>query len=378
MTPTLNSEFVLPVGDDLRVFLNQDTITDSLLKTILRHRGVFLASGEKKDMLEYLLLSFLTPDEFEMMLESIRIKEDSFKMRTKSFTVSASDSRLADMMPAQFDVRAIASDPYGNSQIQGNPIFSGVPGSQGNSYTMNVRIERLNYTSDWLQSRREFDSEVRLDLDPEKKTLKITTYHTSKETEKANRRIIQHLAKDFKGRNLIDQEEPKRITFGSFSNEQRILFFMLFTGLQEYNGLTFKKFSDLSLRLDETKTIPNQERLDWMRQNVTTVKLKGEALQETFFVKDISARPFLIFWRIDAVYTFDLADESGTFTAVLEFADFGKDASPSSDFQISIPSLSIDGKGQAHPDCAALKKQFLMKLNTEKDKAFEKAQKSGT
>jgi hypothetical protein len=95
-------------------------------------------------------------------------------------------------------------------------------------------------SADWLQSRWEFDSEVRLDLDPEKKTLKITTYHTSLETEKANRRIIQHLAKDFKGRNLIDQEEPKRITFGSFSNEQRILFFMLFTGLQEYNGLTFK------------------------------------------------------------------------------------------------------------------------------------------
>lgn len=376
MTPILSSEYVLPVGDALRIFLNQDSITEALLKGILRRRGVFITSTEKKDMLEYLLLSFLTPDEFEVMLDSIRIKEDSYKMRTKSFTVTVTDAQLADMMPKQLDVGKIAADPYGNSQIIGNPVFTAEPGSLGNTYSMKVGVQRLNYTSDWIQSRRVFDSEVKLELDPAKKRLKITTYHTSVETEKANRRIIQHLAKDFKNRDIIDNEEPNRVTFGSFSNAQRILFFMLFTGLQEFSGLTFKRFSDLSLRLDETKPIPDQERVNWMRNDVTTVKLKGDALQETFFVKDLTCRPYIIFWRIDAVYTFDLIDEAGSFTAVLEFADYGKEPKPSCEFQVSIPHLSIDGKGPTHPDCAALKKKFLTRLNTQKDTAFEQAMAS--
>lgn len=373
MSEMLSSEYVLPFGDDLRIFLTQDLVAESLLKRILRHRGIFLPTSEKKDMLPYFLLSFLSPDEFELMLDSIKTKEDSRKMRTASFTVACPNPNLSDMMPIELDVHQIAADPYGNSQIIGTPVLADDPTPGAKAYVLRYRVERLSHSSDWISGRRVFDGEIRFELDRLNKFLKVTTFHTAIETEKANRRLTQYIERDMRVRKMIGRDDAIKITFGSFTNAQRILFFMKFTALNEDVGLVFKKFSDLALKLDDSVPSPDEERLNWMRDKVSTVKLKGEALQDTFFVKDLTCRPYIIMWRVDAQYTFSTVDETGHFTATLEFADYGISQKRECEFQISIPALTIGNKQQGHPDCFALKRQFLVRLNEEKDKAFAAA-----
>lgn len=148
---------------------------------------------------------------------------------------------------------------------------------------------------------------------------------------------------------------------------------MKFTDIADVPGIRFDKLTDISLKLDESKPVPNQERLNWMRDKVRTLKLEGDALQETFFVTDMTCREFVIFWKVEANYLFDWFGESGRFTAVFEFHDYASREAADCEFQISITTLSIDGKQQTHPDCSHLKKQFALRLNQEKERAFSEA-----
>gem|GEM_PF-2084442 len=368
-----DSDFVLPSGDDLRVFLNQDSISTSLFRRVLRHRGVFMSSTDKKDLLGYFLLSFLSPDEIQFLLDCVRTKEDSQKVRSHTHSINCDNKSLAEMLPTDLNFHKIVADPYGNSQTLGSPTFIRDPEGKSESHVLRYKIERMSIAADWIRARRVFDGEIRYTLNLEEKRLDVTTLHTATEIEKANRRFTGHVQRELKKNLYIDSDEEARITFGSFSNQQRVLFFMKFTAFNEHVGITFKKLTDLSLRLDEAVAVPDEERLNWMRNKVKKLRLNGDALQETFFVTDKNCRPYVIFWKSESSYVFETADESGTFGAVFEFADYAINELPSCEFQISISTLSIDGKQQTHPDCLALKKQFVLKLNRAKAQAFKDA-----
>lgn len=369
-------DYILPFGEDLRAFLMQSSVSESLLKRILRHRGVFTSSPEKKDLVSHLLLSYLTPDEFSLLLDSVTTREDSRKHRTFSHSVTCDNPSLASVIASDFPIHDITQDHFGNSQVLGIPQWTADPQSGKESYVLSYQVERRSHASDWTQSRRVFDAEVRLTLDTSEKKLVISTTHTATETERNNRLIGRFIEKDFRQKSFIGEGPANRITFGSFSNLQRILFFMKFTGINDIPGIRFDKLTDLSLKLDESQAVPDQERLNWMRNKVKTLKLKGDALQDTFFVTDKSCWPFVIVWKTELCFSFDLGGETGRFTAVFEFDDYATKESNDCEFQISIPYLSIDGRQQGHQNCSHLKRQFATRLNQEKERAFVESTKA--
>jgi hypothetical protein len=337
---------------------------------MLRHRGVFTSSTDKKELVSHFLLSYLTPDEFSLLLDSVSSREDSRKLRTVSHSIACDNPSLASVISSDFPIQDITQDQFGNSQVLGTPMWTSDAQGGNESYVLPYQVERKSYASDWTQSRRVFDAEIRLTLDAREKKLTIATSHTSAETEQTNRLITRSVERDFKEKKFIGAEPANRITFGSFNNQQRILFFMKFTGINNVPGIRFDKLTDLSLKLDESQPVPDQERLNWMRNKVRTLKLKGDALQETFFVTDVTCRPFVIFWKTELSFFFDHANESGRFTAVFEFDDYATREATDCEFQISIPNLSINGMQQGHPDCSHLKRQFAMRLNQEKERAY--------
>lgn len=81
------TDFLLPTGDDLRVFLNQESITDAVLRRILRKRGVYVPSSERSELISFFLFSFLSASEFGELLQHVRQREDSEKERSLSHSV---------------------------------------------------------------------------------------------------------------------------------------------------------------------------------------------------------------------------------------------------------------------------------------------------
>lgn len=108
-----------------------------------------------------------------------------------------------------------------------------------------------------------------------------------------------------------------------------------------------------------------------MTSKVSAVKLKGQALHDTFFVTEMECRPFVIFWKTVCALKFVTADHSGSFTAVFEFADYATSNDSDSEFQISIENLTIDGRRPHHPEHLELTRRFTSRLTMEKEMAFK-------
>ena len=56
----VNKKYLLPYGDALRDFLNNQGITKSDLRSILRRRGVFTVSDEKSEQVPILVRTGIT------------------------------------------------------------------------------------------------------------------------------------------------------------------------------------------------------------------------------------------------------------------------------------------------------------------------------
>lgn len=166
------------------------------------------------------------------------------------------------------------------------------------------------------------------------------------------------------------------ITFGTFDNRQRILFFFKFTGFNEADGVIFDCITDLSLKHDSASGRPTQPWLKWIDKNVEKVLLSGRSLEETEFMRDVSSWPHLLVWRMEAKFRYDTPDASGVFRALFEFADYATSKLASAEFQISIPHLTTVEKGKTSSDISALKKQFIAKLNHAKKNFYETAKNS--
>jgi hypothetical protein len=353
---------ILPTGDELRVLLIQPYVTTSLLRKVLRGRGVFTDAKEKKDLVTLLLLSFITPDEFEMIVEAARRSQDTPKMRSHVFNLKTDDLSLAALLPDDLNVNQIAGDPFGNYEFLGAPSFVRMDKGGQEVYSLDYEIKTTDLTSDWIKSNRVYSGELTYRYDRAQKMLAVETIHSSDETKLINRKLSAKVDRHLKEQGIFEGD-PERIRFNSFDNESRIRFFMMFTGKFEGSRFMFDKLTDLSLKLDESKPTKSKE-LEWMRDKVSSIKLGGKAIQETFFVTEISCRPFVIFHRIECRYKFEVTGSEGSFVAVFDFPESQR--YPNSEFQISISSISIKDHSGDTQLAEKLKRRFRNELNQSK------------
>jgi len=80
-----SSEFFLPSGELLRGILNHSSITPSLLRRLLRKRGIFIDSTEKADLVPFFLFSYLNSSEFDEILDCGISRSESLKVRNEKF-----------------------------------------------------------------------------------------------------------------------------------------------------------------------------------------------------------------------------------------------------------------------------------------------------
>lgn len=356
---SLTYRFHLPFSADLQPLLEQSYITTAILRDLLRRRGTFINSQDKDDVVSFLKISFLSPEEFDFLMSLAIDREEKRKVRNDYDELAANrDITLGAAIPKldELGIRDQLSNKIPNCSLIGDPNLERV---NANHYRLKLRLRRRNLHSNWLKSDQEFTAEINLKKDDNKRVVKTECWHTSEETRTACRIISGTLRKKMTESGLIEKDKTTTLRFNSFNNYSRIGFLMLFTGSFSGACFSFEKLVDLSLRLDESSDC-DDERLKWMKQKVSKLNLSGTALQDTFFVTEKSCRKHLHVWRFECRYSFSTSDGSGTITIAFEFGGYSKTANPLAPFQITCVSLSASRYSGSH---RSLERKIIDSLN---------------
>jgi hypothetical protein len=366
---SLTYRFHLPFSGDLQPLLEQPYVTTAILRDLLRRRGTFINSQDKNQLVSFLKLSFLSPEEFDFLMSLAIDREEKKKVRNDYDELTANrEITLAAALPTLEDLalRDLLSGKIPNCSLMGSPTLERI---NAKHYRLKFSLRRRNLHSNWLKSEQEFAAEINFKKDDEKGVVKTESWHTSEETRKACRIIAGASRKIMVKSGLIEKDQTITLRFNSFDNYSRIAFLMNFTESFPREDYEFEKLVDLSLRLDESSDC-DDERLKWMKQKVSKLNLSGTALQDTFFVTDKLCRKHLLVWRFECRYKFSKSDGLGTITVAFEFGGYSKTASPLAPFQITCVSLSASRYNGSHRD---LEKKIIASLNEYQIDFWEKA-----
>lgn len=348
-----------PCGDDLALLLNQPEISANFIRNLLRARGVFVNSLEKKVLNEHLILSLLSPKELESLLHEVKTKEEALKLRTTTHEVSVADLPLAKIVQAVADLKFndICADPNGNYLIEGDPSFQRV---NDDTFRLDYSLIRNQVSSDWIKSKSRFQGKIILRKKSSLGKLTIEGYHSSGEAKEINSTFKKSLKQQLEKEKVINRDSEKVLVFGDFSNERRLAFFIQFTQAFPREDFSFEKISDLDFKVDDDLVPAEETRISWMKNQISKSKISGTALQDAFLLKEKDCWGYIKVWRMEMKFSFSSSDADGSFRLLLEFDGYGRKFDPQSRFQISIDGMTarkFQGSMKATQDL------FLSKMN---------------
>ena len=365
----LTYRFHLPCGQELLPLLEQQYISATVLKDLLRSRGTFINSQDKSVLISALMLTYLTPKEFDYLMDIAITREDRKKVRNDYDELNANSSiSFADALPDQdtISIKHFVKDKLLSCELEGNPTLVR---QSDDHYRLSFEIRRRNLHSSWIKSEQVFPAEVNIYKDDKRRVIKYENWHTSEETRLATRNVTHSIRRSMTSKGFIHKDQTNTLRFNSFNNAERIAFLMKFTSQFDNEIFQFEKLVDLSLRLDEKSTC-SDERLTWMKDKVSQLNLSGTALENTFFVTDIACRDHLHVWRFECRYTFDTADGKGSIIIAFEFGGYARTGNPSAPFQVTCSRLNASRYNAPH---RAIEKQIISSLNDRQLEFFRAA-----
>ncbi|HGH6031871.1 TPA: hypothetical protein AB5H60_003885 [Vibrio mimicus] len=364
-----NKKFVLPYGDALRELLNDQGVSKSDLKIILRRRGVYVGNDEKSSYITLLSRTGLTPSELIEVQEKIRVKEENPKFQTQTVKWSGGEKNLLQSVPKTYDINKLISKPFSNYRVLGAPSFKAVDGDKDH-VELSFNVERFDYTKSWDKNKSQFSGKVRFKKGSDNVDICINLSHTSPQTKEVANLIVKDIVKSFKNSGLVDSKETiKKIKFSDFTNESRIQFLKELSQHQYANELLFKDTKDMGFRPDKGKDLP--EDISWMQEKITNLILQGKNLHSTFFIHNKSYHQYIQMHRVDADYTFDYKDYSGSCRLSFDFPDLIVKENHNSELVIKVINLRFSHKNISISS-NKLKEMLLTHLEPSKIKLFEK------
>ncbi|HAU4930604.1 GapS4b family protein [Aeromonas hydrophila] len=362
-----NEKYVLPYGDNLRDLLNDSLITKSDLRAILRKRGVFTYADEKPDQVPLIVRTGVTPKEFVDILEKVKTKEENPKLQTQTVKCIKGDHTLKAMLPANLDLSRVINKPFSNYKLIGFPSFKTIDGDSDN-IELAFTIERYDYSKSWDKNTTLFSGKVRLKKEKDSVDVNISLSHTSSETKEVASAITSTLINEMKSSGFIDKkEELKKILFSDFSNENRVLFLQRVSQNPIDCELYFKDTKDIGFSPDESQKLPAE--MSWMEKKISTLILKGSGLHSTFFVQDKALHKYIKLHTLEADYTFDYANFSGTCHITFDFPEFSIKKDVKSELAIRVNSIKF--KKKEGISTSKVKEMLLSQLDKAKIKYYE-------
>ncbi|WP_035344988.1 MULTISPECIES: GapS4b family protein [Dickeya] len=327
----------LPTRDFLRQLIGQHYVKPGELKNILRARGVFSSSEDKKLLGSILIKTGLSAEEYSELKETYKTREENPKILTRRIKWS-SDSSLTDALDINIDFESLLDDKFGTVKLSSSPFFVTPDTKQPNIVRLDFEIERQDITKNWGENITYHKGYIELDKNTTTLDVQLNFCHSSKEVKDFGNRIISYVTKELKKQNhILDEEEMLSIKFGDFDNMGRVKFLNDLSFNWRVNELYFKDTKDLQFSPDgvDDKAPDN---LKWMKDTIEDLKLKGKGIHSTFFVSNKNYHKYIKLYKIACDYTFSCSDYIGTCRINYEFNDI---ESMHSELNVEIINLNL-------------------------------------
>lgn len=353
----LENNYLIPTGSDLRVLLNSDHISYDEIHSSLKSKGIFVGNNDKAITVPILAATLMTPMEFSRLIEASIDRDSKPKIKSSGLDLVSVTSDW--ISPLKSDLFKSEFNPCENI---GSVDFVDIPGivvDGKNKVRIPYVIKRKDFSQDWTKRELNFSGEITIERQGTNLKLDLSSRHTSKETEVINRRVLSRISKTLKDAGAIQSEKERRITFGGFSNVERVRFFKRLTG--GFDRILGKgNVNDMDISRDISgPPLPNDPQVAWMNQTVKRLKIDGEKLNDIFLISDEKYYPFYHVQRIDVTYTYAVATNSGVCRAGFFFSSPTKSDVAKDDSELTFEVLKVTYDHQANSDA---RKEIGIKL----------------
>ncbi len=361
-----NIDLVLPHGELIRGFANQNYLTRFDLNRFLKSRGVFCRDSQKEILVPILATLLLSPSEFDDLRECQNTKEDNIK-KTTSRIECESDFQLVNAIKS-LDLNDLIDNSQRNFSLISKPIVEFDP-SQPNKASIHFEIERTDLNKSWYESSNIFNGQIEIEKSNDSQLILVKSY-TSNESDLIATVIQQKTVQHLKSQNIISAgKELTRVLFGDFTNEDRIVFFYRLSSNMNSSTFEFKDIINVEITPDEDSNLPGE--IHWMKKK-TELKFKGSEIHETFFVRDKKFHKHLKFWEMESSFKFDYLNYSGHCNVTFSFKDFLKKGNEA-EFEINLSSFRINDSSNFTPkEKTKLRRKLLDLFDKQKEETYSR------
>lgn len=356
----------LPFGELIRGFANQPYLSKSDLKRFLRKRGIFFTNADKEALVPCISTLLLSPSEFDDLRVCQNTREDNIKKNTSRLEWSSQKPIIETL--SEFSFANIIPNDSANFWFRAEPNIY-ILDKNPNLVAIDFEIERQDLNKSWYESKNIFKGRLVIEKIDDHEIKLIKSYTSSESNfvaENLQREIVQH----FKANRIVQEnKELKKILFGDFTNEDRIVFFYRLSSNMESIYFKFKDIINMEFKPDEKTSLPQP--IEWMR-NKSALKLKGNQIHDTFFIKEKAYHPNLQFWEMESSFDFTYQQHKGSCNVVFSFRDFPTKGS-NAEFEINISNFSLfNGNEYSGKDKAQIKNSLLDLFESRKDETYRK------
>lgn len=325
---------ILPFGELIRGFANQSYISKVDLKNFLRTRGIYFNNSEKENLVPCLSTLLLSPSEFDILRDYQNTREDNIKKNTCRLEWNTSITVLETL--DNFSFENLIPNEGVNFWFNSEPQIS-ILENNPNKILIYYEIERDDLNKSWYQSTDIFKGEIKIEK-VSANEIKITKSYTSSESNLIGDNLLKSLLNHFKNKNFVQKDkELIKILFSDFSNENRIKFFYRLSSDMNCDYFEFKDIINTEFRPDPLISLP--DKINWM-ENKSELKLKGNQIHNTFFIRDKEFYKNLQFWEIESSFNFKYSNYKGSCNVIFSFQDF-LNREDKSEFEISISNFNL-------------------------------------
>jgi hypothetical protein len=353
-------------GDRLRVLLNSDHISNGEITETLKEKGIFIGSSEKSDTVPLLSACLLTPNEFTNLVEKSFVRESGKKYSSSKFKLASSDADWKSEIQNNFD-SVIEGIKLGDDRVFASEPALSIDSDENVRITYSVRV--LDFSKDWINQEITYPGEVLLKQSGNGLEIEVNKSRTSQDTNKLNDAITGAIGKFCKSKGITTDEKPESILFDSFTNNERIRFFLQLTSINT-SELSFKEIGNFEIIRDqEAGALPKEERIEWMEGHVNKIQIKGSDLGKVFLLKEESYYQYYYLIKMTATYAFKFGANAGD--CGIEFAFSGKvsrdDNYSGTVFDFSIERLPRLEEGSKN----RVRKDIIQRIQAAIDAAFK-------
>lgn len=361
----------IPVGSELRVLLNSDHISPGEIQTILKAKGIFVGNGDKLVTVPLLSSTLLTPENFDALVASSVDRESRPKTKISGLDLVSDSTDWITPIKSLFD------DEFNVLSNLPSIDFSQPPGvvvdMKNNRLTIPYEVIRKDFSKDWVERELSFGGSIIIERQGNLLKLDFASRHSSKETESINKRITARICKILNDGKLVKSEEPKRITFSSFDNVERVRFFKRLTG-GFGKELMLGAVNEMEINRDlKGPALPDDPQIAWMKQSVTRIKIDGERLNDVFLISDERYYSYYHVQQIDVTFNFGFGANKGTCRVGFSFSATSKSEAARSDAELTMDFQRVSHANTVNADSKkAIVQQLERTVRSMVEKEFDK------